>query len=390
MGEETDDIIDDTIDDTMMATLADIQGRDDDANIQGETTEKVNEPNVSLDPDAAATGKTSDKITVNRESNGRFKAKDTADLATDDDKVDPDGLANVGVDPDIATGVDEPALDEDALAGLINPPSTWRAAAKLKWAGLDSGIRAEIKKRETDTSLGAMALKERADKYTEVETALAPYESMIRAEGGTPAGVVSQMLNSAYILRSGNLQQKLHLTMQMAQQYGFINELQQAAMAGQIPTPQLQQGLTTEQVDDRFRQLNNAQQQQTDANNLGNDFAAFTTAKNEDGTLRYPYFENVRGLMANLFETDTTGKLTMVDAYNNATWADPDTRTVLLQQAEQKRGAKDQTTEHADKARKAAGNNLAKKGRHAATGQSNSNESIDETLNSTLQAIKAR
>ena len=191
-----------------------------------------------------------------------------------------------------------------------------------------------------------------------------PYEAMIRAEGGTPAGAISDLLGTAYRLRTETPQNKGRLVMQIAQQYGadlseFINrpatEQQQEGqqdlsqvqqMVQQLVAPHLQKIQQWEESQTTAQQ----QQQQLVEMEVNNAIQAFQSATNEDGSPKHLYFENVRPLMSTYFANGQAE--TLEQAYDMACWANPEVRATL--QAEQQRSAEAKHLEEAKrKAREA-------------------------------------
>ncbi len=266
--------------------------------------------------------------------------------------------------------------------GLVNPPSGWRANAKAKWDSIDPEIRAEIKKREQDAMNGANALKDRASQYDEIEQVMQPYQAIIQAEGGTPATVVNEMLRSAYILRQGDMSQKVEMVGRLAHQYGFLNELRTMLVQGVMP--QQPAGLTPQQVEQMVEQRLQERESNNATSTNQQAIVDFQSATNEDGSLKYPYFDNVRHLMANVFET-SAGDMTLEEAYERAIWADPETRAVLQQQS----AAEDQAKARVEKAKKADTVNLRKRASHDSQ-QPKPTGSIDDTLNETMEEIRRR
>jgi len=66
----------------------------------------------------------------------------------------------------------------------------------------------------------------------------------------------------------------------------------------------------------RDREANNQ------AQSVQQELTAFAQSENEDGSLKYPYFERVRQNMALLFQADQNGTLTLEKAYNKAVLLD--------------------------------------------------------------------
>ncbi|MDB4351922.1 hypothetical protein OAA60_00650 [Porticoccaceae bacterium] len=239
-----------------------------------------------------------------------------------------------------------------------------------------------------DYTKGLGEFRSRAQSFDSIEEVMKPYESLIKSEGGTPETVVGQMLNSAYVLRQGTQEQKVTLAIQMAQEYGFINELGSSLVSGSLPAAP-QQGLSPEQVEQIVNQRLEQERNQSATSSIESDIRSFQEAVAEDGTLKYPYFENVRGNMANILETDSRG-LTLEEAYNEALWANPDTRELQLTKQLEVTQATDKAKKHRENAEKAAANNLDRSPAIASQQPDGPAGSIDDTLGDTLAAIKLR
>lgn len=288
------------------------------------------------------------------------------------------------VPPEVPIGQkpEEGEEESEVDPALVNPPSGWRPAAKAKWNDIDPDIKAEIKKREQDSLNGVQAMKSKVEQSDKLMEVMKPYEALIRSQGGTPETVVAQMLNSAYILNEGSVANKVHMTVELAQHHGYFNELRGALLGNQLQ--QAPQGLTPEQVNQMVEQRLQQEREQQTSTSLEAQVAEFESAANEDGTLKYPYFSNVRGLMASIFES-SDGNITLEDAYKRAIWADPDIQPLLLKQ----QGLQDQTTAHADRARRANETNISRRASHEVK-QPKPTGSIDDTLEETLRMIEER
>lgn len=98
-------------------------------------------------------------------------------------------------------------------------------------------------------------------------------------------------------------------------------------------------------------QLNSIQsylvaQAQAEANR---NFTAFSEAKDDVGNLKYPYLEDVKPEMANMFKTGTAK--TLEEAYERAIWTNPEIRAKLIEA--QSKAALDNKVAEAEKAKQA-------------------------------------
>lgn len=293
------------------------------------------------DAGAVDTGTVADAVDSGRDEAGRFVAK-AAPVETPAEPVAADPAAPVAADP--AAVVDPQAQAETRAAAA--PPATWSASAKAIYATLPEVARKEIAKREQDYARGIQQHAEAAKGYQTLMSEFQPYQAMIRAEGGTEAGAIRDLLKTAYQLRTGTPQSRGALIMQVAQQFGAdlsqfmgqqteqpagqdMNQVQQFVQ--QLVSPHLQkiQQWERQQADTQQKQ---AQQMEHE---IQSQITAFQSATNEDGSPKHLYFENVRPLMSAFFANGQAKDLEQ--AYEMACFANPEVRAALI--ADQQRTA---------------------------------------------------
>ena len=334
-----------SIDDSMEATLREIQDNTE------ETEEEVIEEVKQVESEADAESETEGEATE-------------------------EALSEVDED----TGeTEEP--EEVTEPGHINPPSTWRAEAKSKWAGIDPSIKAEIHKREGDAMRGAEMLKEDAQYGKQITSVVAPYMPTIRARGSSPEEAIGTMLNAYHILETAAPQEKARQLLITAQQYGVLNEIG-ALLNNQAPVQP--QGITPEQMNQRLAEERQSWESQQTTQTIQGEVERFATAVNEDGTLKNPYFDNVRGTMGALVQSEPN--LSIDEAYERAIWATPEIKNLLLSQ---QAGNQVEAKTHVEKAKKASRNNLRNKPSHGVK-QPVPTGSVDDTMQETLDNMKAQ
>lgn len=218
-----------------------------------------------------------------------------------------------------------------ALAG-------WKPEVREKFASLPKEVQDEVVRRETEIS---QAMRQNADvrQYaTKLQQTIAPYEAMIRAEGGDHYTAVDNLLKTAYHLRTANPQQKALMVANMIQQHGVdVNFLDQALsnlMTGkqqqmaQDPMAQYFQK-QLEPLQQQLSRFTQAEQQATQrfAQQAQQETAAFAAdPKNE-------FFEDVRSTMADFIDAAAKmgQKMTLQDAYARATLAHPTISPIVMQ-----------------------------------------------------------
>jgi hypothetical protein len=84
---------------------------------------------------------------------------------------------------------------------------------------------------------------------------------------------------------------------------------------------ELEQKKKLEDVEKQLKELRD-REANNQAQTVQQELTAFAQSENEDGSLKYPYFERVRQNMALLFQADQNGTLTLEKAYNKAVLLD--------------------------------------------------------------------
>ncbi len=384
-----------SMDDTIRDTLREIQSR----------PENAAEPDAPNAPQDASKSAPADDSKARDATTGKFvkgapaapKAKEsTAATATTPVEGQPTtGATNLA--PPAA--VDTPlTLPDGTPIDLNRPPSSWKPAAKAEWGKLPEVVRADIHRRETEHHQGFRGIKENADFGQSMRNTVQPYLGLIQAEGGTPERAVAQLLNTAAILRTGSQQQKQQAIGQIIQTYGIEMPQPQApqvdAQGQQIPPQTQQQPFLDPRVDGLLASLQareREQQQQQEAQS--NDATErFLSAKGADGQPAFPFVDNVLQDMI-----ERTGAIrrnspalshddVLKQAYEQAVWANPETRAVLISQQQAAAQRPEDTLRKVAEAKRANANNLPKRGALPATAPKGS---MDDTIRETYRELTA-
>jgi len=221
-----------------------------------------------------------------------------------------------------AEEVIEKEIDDPAPASLSGP-------MKAKWKELPQDVRAEWSKRENDIHKMFTAHDGELRLGREMKDVISPYIPIIQAEGGTPVKAVSDLLNTAYVLRTGTPEQKANLLYQVAQQYGVdLGKIQSPQYTDptikslQDEIQQLKQQTSPEVIEKQLQErIENARIQSE-----VNAFAADTSKI---------HFEQVKADMAALLGNGRAKDLQ--EAYDMACWARPEIRSTLLESQEAKK-----------------------------------------------------
>lgn len=238
------------------------------------------------------------------------------------------------------------AKTEAVVEKIPEPPRSWTNEEKAKWAEATPEVRKAILRREQEVEQGFTKLDEERNFGKSLKDVITPYMSIIQAEGGTPVTAVQSLLNTAYILRTAPIAQKTALFHQLAQQYGVDLSQPNSTVQPNQMLAQTQQEIAAlkqqiQQQPEIFRQ----QQENLAIKSQIDTFAA--DPKNV-------HYEKLKPAMAALLQGGQAKD--MQDAYDKASWLDPDIRSAI--NSDQQKAAEMQRIADmkakADKSRKAA------------------------------------
>ena len=244
--------------------------------------------------------------------------------------------------PDAA--LSEDVAPEVPAAPKYNVPQGYSAVVKEKWNTLPPEVQADLVRREEDFHKMVTARDGELNLGREIKDVITPYMPIIQAEGSTPKETINNLLNTAYVLRTGRPEQKQHIVRAICEQYDIPVEGLVRQQEYVDPTvAQLQQELAAlrQQADPNvlFSQL---QEQQERAN----------IHREADAFVRDPaniYFEKVKPYMA-AFLTNGDAR-NYKEAYDMACQAHPEVRSILEANAKaaeaEKRKAEIRAKQHA-------------------------------------------
>lgn len=220
---------------------------------------------------------------------------------------------------------DVPAATPAPVAATTTPtfkaPANWKADVREKFNALPPEIQAEIARVDGEWGKFKGSLESDKSYAAQVRQTIAPYEAMIRAEGGEPMKAVGSLLQTAAALRTGTPQTKAQLVAQMIHAYQidvptlaqFIDRAPQAQQTQQPVDPasiaaQVREELRREQ---QQAQMQEAQQ------------SAQEWAQDKE------FIEDVKADLAVILQTGRAK--TLDDAYAYACKLHPEVSKVLAQ-----------------------------------------------------------
>lgn len=302
----------------------------DDAIAQSESAEPATDEGVKIDATGRAHGE-----------KGRFVSKDTGEAEASE------GATEAEPETAEAQPPPEPAQQQ------FEPHPRWNEAQKAAFNSLPPeakqfalAVQAEHEANFTRKAQEAAEFRRNVDPYIRAVQPFSQYLAHVApAMGTTPAGAVNQILQAEYKLRTGNIQEKYGTFAGLAQHYG----VDLAALAsGQVPVQQ-QPRQVDPQVNQRLSRIEQGLQQEH-IQRLSLHIDAFRDAKDEHGKPKYPHFERVRGVMAQVMGSGQAA--TMEDAYALA--VKPINEAVAAELGARQKTEEKQRQEALEKAKKAA------------------------------------
>jgi hypothetical protein len=228
----------------------------------------------------------------------------------------------------VATPAPQVGQPSQTPAPEAKAPQSWKPAAREHFARLPPEVQAEVVRRERETATVLQEAASARKLEAEFRQTVAPYEAMIRAEGGEPLKAVASLLQTAAALRTAPPHHKAQLVASLVKTFGVPVEALDAALVGEAP----QQGQAAPEyrdprVDQLFAQMQQAQhhRQQSLVQRSQQELETFAAGRE--------FVDDVREEMADLLEVAAKRgvALSLEDAYNRAVQLNPDISAVLKQ-----------------------------------------------------------
>jgi hypothetical protein len=241
----------------------------------------------------------------------------------------------------------EPTEGNTATApqAASGPPQAWSKEEKALWNDLPEAARTAILRREADTAKGVQELRTR---YQDIDTAVAPYKAVMTQNNVTPAQAITQLFKWHMELAGPN---KVQAFQQLAKSFGIDPATIAAVPAAAEAQAGADQGNT---IPENLRPVITNLETRLKTFEEGQSAALQNAAKQTwiNWSKDKPHAETVRGLMANLINSDLAliqagqpqisntikdGSIDMDAAYQAAIYAHPEVRATLLQEEQARR-----------------------------------------------------
>ena len=284
------------------------------------------------------------------------KAEETADSAPDSDKTrdekgrfaSKDEKTGVKAAEKVGQPPDEPEpldLPERELS-TKRAPEAWSPEAREYWKDIPEQAKKEIIRHN-------QLIYDTLDKTTQerkfanaVRQTVEPYRSMIEKDGGNVIQSIGQLMDTAKRLRTSPAHEKATLVAGLIKQFGVdVQQLDRALTGLPVQVDPVAQRIEQElapvrEWKEQMAQQQRMQQYQQDQE-LQHKVNQFYQTDPE-------FINDVANKMAEIYD----GQMSMQEAYDEACWATPSVRKVLLQRQEAQR--LQQQNEVASKAKNAA------------------------------------
>lgn len=281
--------------------------------------------------------------------NGRFVAKNPTEQAADAPPV-----------TEIADQTAETAIEQAKPA--IDAPISWSAEQKAKWASLPPDTREYIAQRDKDSHEAISRAGQQIKAFEPIGKVIEQFAHVFQKNGLQPHDGIARMLAVNEMLE----QNPRAAIAEIAKAYG-VNLSGETGQDANPESPRIAELEARLAKAESHLTAQERQRLQAENDALAREIADFAKDK--------PHFENVRKLMGGILQAQPN--LSLHDAYERATHADPTIRQAILVEetarAEAKRKADE--AERVKAAKKAAGVNVK-----SSPGQTNSTRTLDDDL----------
>jgi len=226
----------------------------------------------------------------------------------------------------------------------IEAPASWAAEKRAAWSTLPPDVRKYIAEREAEAHRQISTQGQEVSRYRELAEALQPYQQAFHLSGTNPAAAIRQLLETQALLQ----RDPVNGLRWIAQQYGVTPD-QLTQIAPQAPQDPHVQALMSEVRELRqFTAAQQAQQQAALRTSLDGEIQTFSKDK--------PHFEVVREHMGHLIGSGAAPDL--ATAYDQAVWANPTTRALLIEEQRRAAAAEVEKQRQAESAKRASAVNV--------------------------------
>jgi hypothetical protein len=231
------------------------------------------------------------------------------------------------------TAASEKPTDKAPIDPRIDrAPQSWKGDSKKVWNELPLNVRQEVVRRERETTKVMQEAAQARQQISQVQEAIAPHMDRINTVyGGNAVQAINNLLAVERQLFNGTLTDKAQLVANMIKQFGIDLPTLDSLLAGQpVPQEVQQQSAIERMLEQRlqpFQQFLQTQQQREQQAAQRTEQEALHTVESMAQDPQFPYFNEVRDLMADIIELNSRRGIyiALPEAYNKAVRMNDDT-----------------------------------------------------------------
>ena len=199
-------------------------------------------------------------------------------------------------------------------------PQSWTPAARERWGEIPEDLRKEIVRREEAAVHGFRKMQEQFEPIRRVAEGLSPFLQEAAQYGAEPVGYIANVMNTERVLRTAPVRDKFQALINIADQYGVpLRQIINDSVGEKVFETQPQQNSVHPEIQRQLEEINQWREQQTQQVHI-QQIREFAQTKE--------FFNDVKEEMALLLDSGRAKDL--ADAYEQATWLNPQVRDVLI------------------------------------------------------------
>jgi len=237
-----------------------------------------------------------------------------------------------GVEPEKVEHKDETPEQRDARQRVDRAPQSWKGESKKLWDTLPLNVRQEVARRERDVSKVMNDTAQVRQQVSQMQEVLSPHMDRINTVyGGNAMTAMTNLLAIERQLFNGTPQDKAQLVANMVKQFNIDVRALDAAIVGQAPPEDVAQQSNIERILEQrlapLQQFVQSQQQREQQARVQQEQQVTQTIEQMAVDPQYPYFDEVRELMADIVEVNARRgiAISLPNAYTKAVRMNDDT-----------------------------------------------------------------
>lgn len=194
----------------------------------------------------------------------------------------------------------QPQVTPEVSTPIGDPPTSWAKEAKATWQTLPIAVQQAILKREQEMATGSNEYKTERERFKSIDAVMAPRRQFLQQAGLTDAQALEQTWAWHDRLSHPDYATRYAHAAQFLQAYGI--NMNQPPPYGQVPQQIDINGYITPAIapiQTGLQNLSQVVEQLMDERRQG-DITSFANAKDANGNLLHPHFEDARETMADL------------------------------------------------------------------------------------------